>query len=174
MENLWTFPETVGRLDVTGFEVEAIDGSVGKVDESSNAVGESYLVVNTGVWKFGKTVILPAGLIERVGNRGRIAMADDGRMQRIGGGNAGRPGCADRRENLHQHRNQDDWKEFSQPPAHDPTSSDFVLNHAGSRESSSGSQGCDDRRADALFLTQLSVAQPEVAKCDSFRRLLEF
>ena len=64
--DLWTFPESVGRLDITGFEVEATDGSIGKVDESSNAVGESYLVVHTGVWKFGKTVILPAGLIERV------------------------------------------------------------------------------------------------------------
>jgi len=65
-KDLWTFPETVGRLDVTGFEVEATDGSVGKVDMSSNAVGESYLVVTTGFWKFGKTVVLPAGLVERV------------------------------------------------------------------------------------------------------------
>ena len=64
--DLWTYPETVGRLDVTGFEVEATDGSIGKVKEFSNDAGESYLVVDTGVWIFGKTVLLPAGLVQRV------------------------------------------------------------------------------------------------------------
>ena len=64
--NLWTYPETVGRMDLTGFEVEAADGSIGKVDEATNEVGESYLVVDTGVWIFGNKVLLPAGLVERV------------------------------------------------------------------------------------------------------------
>lgn len=67
MDNdLWTFPDTVGRLDVTGFQVEAVDGSIGKVDESATDTGGSYLVVNTGVWKFGRTIVLPAGLVDRV------------------------------------------------------------------------------------------------------------
>jgi hypothetical protein len=67
MDNdLWTYPETVGRLDLTGFQVEAADGSIGKVDESTNEAGKSYLVVNTGVWIFGTKVLLPAGLVERV------------------------------------------------------------------------------------------------------------
>jgi hypothetical protein len=64
--DLWTYSETVGRLDLTGFEVEAVDGSIGKVDEATQDVGESYVVVDTGVWIFGKKVLLPAGLIERV------------------------------------------------------------------------------------------------------------
>jgi len=64
--DLWTYPETVGRLDLTGFDVEALDGSIGKVDEATQDVGESYVVVDTGVWIFGKKVLLPAGLIERV------------------------------------------------------------------------------------------------------------
>ena len=63
---LWTYPETVGRLDLTGYEVEATDGSIGKVDESTSDVGESYVVVDTGVWIFGKKVLLPAGVIARV------------------------------------------------------------------------------------------------------------
>jgi hypothetical protein len=63
---LWTYPETVGRLDLTGFEVEAVDGSIGKVDEATQDVGESYLVVDSGMWIFGRKVLLPAGLIERV------------------------------------------------------------------------------------------------------------
>jgi hypothetical protein len=64
--DLWTYPEAVGRLDVTDFEVIAADGSIGKVDESINEPGASYLLVDTGVWIFGKKVILPAGLVERV------------------------------------------------------------------------------------------------------------
>ena len=64
--DLWTYDETIGRLDLTGFEVEAVDGSIGKVDEATQDVGESYVVVDSGVWIFGKKVLLPAGLIERV------------------------------------------------------------------------------------------------------------
>ena len=52
--------------DITGFKVEAIDGSIGKIDEASNEVGESYLIVDTGPWIFGKKVMLPAGVIQRV------------------------------------------------------------------------------------------------------------
>jgi hypothetical protein len=63
---MWTYPETLGRLNVTGFDVEAQDGSIGKVDEVTYEVGESYIVVDTGPWIFGKKVLLPAGLIERV------------------------------------------------------------------------------------------------------------
>jgi hypothetical protein len=64
--DLWTYPETLGRLNVTGFDVEAKDGSIGKVDEVTYEVGESYIVVDTGPWIFGKKVLLPAGFIERV------------------------------------------------------------------------------------------------------------
>ena len=63
---LWTYPEAVGRLDLVGFEVEAKDGSIGKIDEATHDAGESYIVVDTGPWIFGKKVLLPAGLIERV------------------------------------------------------------------------------------------------------------
>jgi hypothetical protein len=63
---LWTYPDAVGRLDLTGFEVEAKDGSIGKVDEATFDAGESYVVVDTGTWILGKKVLLPAGLIERV------------------------------------------------------------------------------------------------------------
>lgn len=38
--NLWTYPESVGRLDLTGFEVEATDGSIGKVDEATQDAGD--------------------------------------------------------------------------------------------------------------------------------------
>jgi hypothetical protein len=53
-------------LNIVGFDVEALDGGIGKVDESSYDVGQSYIVVDPGPWIFGKKVMLPAGVIDRV------------------------------------------------------------------------------------------------------------
>ena len=53
-------------FDLTGYGVEALDGSIGKVDEATYEVGSSYVVVDTGPWIFGKKVMLPAGVIQRV------------------------------------------------------------------------------------------------------------
>jgi hypothetical protein len=64
--DLWSYPETMGRLDLSGFSVEAIDGGIGKIDEASYDVGQSYVVVDTGPWIFGKKVLLPAGVVDRV------------------------------------------------------------------------------------------------------------
>ena len=57
---------TWAQSDLTGFSVEALDGSIGKIDEVSNEVGGSYLVVDTGPWIFGKKVMLPAGVVRDV------------------------------------------------------------------------------------------------------------
>ena len=70
--DVWTYRERaslgsdLSTTDITGFEVEAIDGSIGKVDESTYEVGASYIVVDTGPWIFGKKVMLPAGVVQRV------------------------------------------------------------------------------------------------------------
>jgi hypothetical protein len=53
-------------LDLTGFDVEATDGHIGKVDEASSEQGMSCLVVDTGFWIFGKKRMLPAGVVNRV------------------------------------------------------------------------------------------------------------
>ena len=66
MDDLWTYPDSVGRLDVAGYDVEAVDGDVGTVDETSLDAGSAYLVVDTGRWIFGKKVLIPAGIVERV------------------------------------------------------------------------------------------------------------
>jgi hypothetical protein len=62
---VWAYrvPTTV---DLKGYEVEAPDGSIGVVDESTAQVGQSYLVVDTGPWIFGKRVLLPAGIVDRI------------------------------------------------------------------------------------------------------------
>src|SRR4051812_35748073 len=54
------------QTDVSGFDVEARDGHIGKVDEATYETGASYLVVDTGFWIFGKKRMIPAGLVERV------------------------------------------------------------------------------------------------------------
>ena len=47
--------------------VEAVEahGDIGKIDEATNKVGGSYIVVDTGPWIFGKKVLLPAGVATR-------------------------------------------------------------------------------------------------------------
>ena len=47
-------------------DVQATDGEIGKIDEASEEVGTSRIVVDTGPWIFGRKVVLPAGTIERV------------------------------------------------------------------------------------------------------------
>jgi hypothetical protein len=65
--DIWTYREnSLSTMDLSGFEVEAQDGSIGSIDEASNEVGASYVVVDTGPWIFGKKVLLPAGVIDRV------------------------------------------------------------------------------------------------------------
>jgi hypothetical protein len=65
--DIWTFTDAkIGQMDLTGFSVEATDGSIGKIDEATNQVGGSYVIVDTGPWIFGKHVVLPAGVIDHV------------------------------------------------------------------------------------------------------------
>ena len=68
--DIWTYrietiePGLAG--DVVGYSVEALDGGIGKVDETTDEVGASSIVVDTGPWIFGKKVVLPAGTIDRI------------------------------------------------------------------------------------------------------------
>ncbi|MFG2138397.1 PRC-barrel domain-containing protein [Streptomyces sp. NPDC048650] len=68
-DNLWGFKEETGYqagTDLIGFHVEAIDGRIGTVDKHSDEVGAAYLVVDTGVWIFGRHVLVPAGTISSI------------------------------------------------------------------------------------------------------------
>ena len=49
-----------------GYDVEATDGSIGKIDEATNESSSSYVVVDTGFWIFGKKRLIPAGVINTV------------------------------------------------------------------------------------------------------------
>ncbi|MBO1286394.1 PRC-barrel domain-containing protein [Streptomyces albidoflavus] len=68
-DGIWGYQPTAGHTagtDLIGYKVEATDGTIGKVDKHSDEVGSSYLVVDTGVWIFGKHVLLPAGTVRTV------------------------------------------------------------------------------------------------------------
>jgi hypothetical protein len=52
--------------DLSGWDVEATDGSIGKVDEATYDTSASYMVVDTGFWIFGKKRLIPAGVVERI------------------------------------------------------------------------------------------------------------
>jgi hypothetical protein len=74
---IWTYREqSWSDTDLTGFDVEAVDGSIGSVDEATAEIGGSYIVVDTGPWIFGRKVILPAGVIDRVDTEDRKIYVD--------------------------------------------------------------------------------------------------
>ncbi|WP_405526165.1 PRC-barrel domain-containing protein [Streptomyces avidinii] len=65
--DIWVYRASTGYergIDLIGYKVEATDGSIGKISRHSEEVGASYLVVDTGMWIFGKHVLLPAGTIK--------------------------------------------------------------------------------------------------------------
>jgi hypothetical protein len=65
--DVWTFhDQSTDTSGLAGFSVEAADGGIGKIDEASDEVGQSRIVVDTGPWIFGKKVLLPAGVVDRV------------------------------------------------------------------------------------------------------------
>ena len=64
---IWEYSDPSYASDaLVGYEVEALDGGIGKIDEASDEVGARFVVVDTGPWIFGKKVVLPAGVISRV------------------------------------------------------------------------------------------------------------
>ena len=74
MLDIWTYRDRSDlgsnvvdtHADMSGFGVEAVDGSIGKVDAATYDVGRSYIVVDTGPWIFGKKVLLPAGVVRGI------------------------------------------------------------------------------------------------------------
>ncbi|MFF9066670.1 PRC-barrel domain-containing protein [Streptomyces sp. NPDC014891] len=83
-EHAWAYKSTAGHLagtDLTGYRVEATDGHVGKVDKHSDEVEDAYLVVDTGVWIFGKEVLLPASTVVSIDLEAQTIFVDRTREQ---------------------------------------------------------------------------------------------
>jgi hypothetical protein len=66
--DVWTYRDptlatSLSKQQIVGYEVESIDGSIGKIDDASF---ETDIVVDTGPWIFGKKVMLPVGVLRSV------------------------------------------------------------------------------------------------------------
>jgi len=76
----WSYRDSArrepGSGNLVGYHVHATDGDIGKVDEASDDVGGSRIVVDTGPWIFGRKVVLPAGTVERVDDADRSVYVD--------------------------------------------------------------------------------------------------
>ncbi|MFH8797227.1 PRC-barrel domain-containing protein [Streptomyces sp. NPDC017941] len=83
-EHIWGYQPSSGYstgIDLIGYKVEATDGGIGKVDKHSDEVGSAYLVVDTGVWIFGKHVLIPAGTVRRIDTESRTIHVDRTKAQ---------------------------------------------------------------------------------------------
>ncbi|MDJ0382484.1 PRC-barrel domain containing protein [Streptomyces sp. G-G2] len=66
MSGVWMYAQDSGytpRQSLVGFAVAAADGAIGHVDRQQDQPGMQHLVVDTGVWVFGKSVLIPAGAV---------------------------------------------------------------------------------------------------------------
>lgn len=69
IERPWTYEPGSGHIegqDLAGFTVDATDGTVGHVDRQADGPGMRHLIVDTGVWVFGKSVLIPAGVVSGI------------------------------------------------------------------------------------------------------------
>lgn len=67
--------------DIAGFAIRARDGEIGKVNRANAETGAAHLIVDTGPWIFGRTVMLPAGVIERIDYKHRVVQVNRDRDQ---------------------------------------------------------------------------------------------
>jgi hypothetical protein len=65
MNDVWNYRDEVWSEsdDVVGYDVEATDGKVGKIDEATSETDAAYVVVDTGLLIFGKRRLIPAGSV---------------------------------------------------------------------------------------------------------------
>jgi hypothetical protein len=74
---IWGYRDvTLGGIGLVGFDVEATDGPFGKVDDATNDVPGSVLVVDTGSRPFGRKVVVPADMVARVDASNGIVFLD--------------------------------------------------------------------------------------------------
>ena len=80
--DLWAYrSDSLARRNLTGMFLEALDGAIGRVDETANDRGACYLFVETGPWVFRRRVLVPAGLISYVDGSTETVFADRTKAQ---------------------------------------------------------------------------------------------
>ncbi|MFG3275911.1 PRC-barrel domain containing protein [Streptomyces luteogriseus] len=74
IDRIWSYAAESGHTegqDLTGYAVAATDGTIGHVDREAAPHDMRHLVVDTGVWVFGRSVLVPAGVVTGIDTRGR-------------------------------------------------------------------------------------------------------
>jgi hypothetical protein len=61
--DIWTFREDVAAADMSGYDVETLDGSIGEPDE---AAGASARLIAVLTWISGSKVVLPALIVSGI------------------------------------------------------------------------------------------------------------
>ena len=70
--DIWSYRhDSWSQSSITGYDVHAIDGTIGTVDAATEDVDPLCIVVSTGAWIFGKQVLLPVGVVESVDDEQR-------------------------------------------------------------------------------------------------------
>jgi hypothetical protein len=74
---MWTYSTALDTKSAwVGYDVDAVDGHIGKIDEMSTDAGRGSIVVDTGFWIFGKKRLVPAGTVSSVDHdRKRVAVS---------------------------------------------------------------------------------------------------
>nr|WP_300048202.1 PRC-barrel domain-containing protein [uncultured Nocardioides sp.] len=77
-DTVWSYRDTAWSQDsdLVGYDVEASDGSIGKIDEASNEASGQWLVVDTGFWIFGKKRLVPAGAVTGIDHEDKTVMVN--------------------------------------------------------------------------------------------------
>ncbi len=58
--------------DLSGYRIHASDGEIGHVAEHDVTTAVGYLLVATGHWILGRTVLLPGSVVERVDHASQV------------------------------------------------------------------------------------------------------
>ncbi|WP_371494401.1 hypothetical protein OG871_04755 [Kitasatospora sp. NBC_00374] len=69
------------HVDLVGYRVDAVDGHVGRVDRHSVYLDERHILVDTGVWVFGKEISVPMSAVADLDEDGRTVRLDMTREQ---------------------------------------------------------------------------------------------
>ncbi|MFD8256030.1 PRC-barrel domain containing protein [Streptomyces werraensis] len=68
-DSIWSYAPDLDHVrgaDLTGYTVVASDGTAGHVDRQAGHHGMPHLVVDTGVWVFGRSLLVPVGVVTSV------------------------------------------------------------------------------------------------------------
>ncbi|MEV1065665.1 PRC-barrel domain containing protein [Streptomyces sp. NPDC050263] len=74
IDGIWSYTQESGAAegqDLTGYAVVTADGALGHVEREAGPHGMRHLVVDTGVWLFGRSAVVPAGVVTGIDHAGR-------------------------------------------------------------------------------------------------------